>query len=68
MEDKASPQKTSSEAEKQTTELMILTLPQEKNWDGSTLYQYQGFWYPFVAAKAVISFKTTSKPMKLIYS
>ncbi|XVF87971.1 hypothetical protein PTKIN_Ptkin19aG0011100 [Pterospermum kingtungense] len=52
----ATPQNASSEEE-----LMIQTLPQEKSWDGSILYLYQGFWYPYVPAKAVISFQNHFK-------
>ncbi|XP_022718057.1 cytosolic sulfotransferase 15-like [Durio zibethinus] len=62
MADKSiAPQNTSTEGEKQTDVEFIQTLPQEKTWNGSTLYQYQGFWYPFMPAKAIISFENHFK-------
>ncbi|KAK6229215.1 hypothetical protein QUC31_002347 [Theobroma cacao] len=60
MDDKTASKNISSEGDKLMEEL-VQTLPQEKNWVGYTLYQYQGFWYPLVAAKAIISFQSHFK-------
>ncbi|XP_017979818.1 PREDICTED: cytosolic sulfotransferase 15 [Theobroma cacao] len=60
MDDKTASKNISSEGDKVMEEL-IQTLPQEKDWVGSTLYQYQGFWYSLVPAKAVISFQNHFK-------
>ncbi|KAK6230828.1 hypothetical protein QUC31_002346 [Theobroma cacao] len=60
MDDKTASKNISSEGDKLKEEL-IQTLPQEKDWVGSTLYQYQGFWYPFFAPKAVIAFQNHFK-------
>ncbi|XP_031284195.1 cytosolic sulfotransferase 15-like [Pistacia vera] len=35
----------------------VLNLPTEKNWDGSYLYQYQGFWCPSRHIHGTISFQ-----------
>ncbi|XP_017980387.1 PREDICTED: cytosolic sulfotransferase 15 [Theobroma cacao] len=60
MDDKTASKNISTEGDKLMEEL-IQTLPQEKDWVGSTLYQYQGFWYPFFAPKAVIAFQNHVK-------
>ncbi|RVW94195.1 Cytosolic sulfotransferase 15 [Vitis vinifera] len=36
---------------------LLLTLPEERNWDGTSLYLYQGFWCPSIAIKPVFSFQ-----------
>ncbi|XVF30717.1 hypothetical protein REPUB_Repub16aG0082500 [Reevesia pubescens] len=36
---------------------LIQSLPKEKNWYGSHLYFYQGFWCPSIMFKALISFQ-----------
>ncbi|EEF34549.1 cytosolic sulfotransferase 15 [Ricinus communis] len=36
---------------------LLSSLPKERNWEGSTLLLYKGFWYPLFAFKALISFQ-----------
>ncbi|EOY19852.1 hypothetical protein QUC31_005935 [Theobroma cacao] len=38
-------------------EELVKTLPKEKNWYGTHLYFYQGFWCPSSVFRAMISFK-----------
>ena len=36
---------------------LVQSLPKERNWYGTHLYFYQGFWCPSVVFKAMISFQ-----------
>ncbi|CAK7336394.1 unnamed protein product [Dovyalis caffra] len=50
---------TSTGETKPTNDLqeLLLTLPSEKNWDGSSLHLYGGVWYPAYAISGVVSFQ-----------